>query len=471
MKKISGFLFIILIICIALPHLSFAIEGQAVSCACYCGVSLPAPCGDEDCKRACGYHEPSGGGSGAAAAGALAAPLYNASYGLGQAIGHLLFGNPEEEARKKAEETAKAAKEARQAEIARQKAEDALRQRAAEEARKRQQMYDRLSSELQVSPNFDGGPGSGLDLMTGDPNDNLHPQGTSFFGQGGGTPSNNAAPSNSAAKVSQGYTATAAAPAGTGDALPLIMGDPNAVDLRPSTTSNSGGTVKPDCQWGNEGSSVVDLRCLGLDPNKPVAIDPHVVKGQERVFAAQVDPKLLEDPNYKKAMKEEMLPGSAPYAEAVRYFTLAQKGHPNDPTVRTALLMAEDIYKERSQKEKDARSQAALLTLQGYASMMADESGKAQDYIAQARKLDPDNNNIKFMESLARTNTGTYPRRKEAYKLVAGSLYAISKQNYPDAIGMLEAAQRLQPEDKTIGMFLRQMRNYGAGGTGKKVNE
>ncbi|HEY6008435.1 MAG TPA: hypothetical protein VIU40_08945 [Geobacteraceae bacterium] len=34
-----------------------------VSCKCYCGISLPAPCGDEDCKRACGWKEPSGGGS------------------------------------------------------------------------------------------------------------------------------------------------------------------------------------------------------------------------------------------------------------------------------------------------------------------------------------------------------------------------------------------------------------------------
>jgi hypothetical protein len=34
-----------------------------VSCVCYCGITLPAPCGDEDCKRACGWKEPSGTGA------------------------------------------------------------------------------------------------------------------------------------------------------------------------------------------------------------------------------------------------------------------------------------------------------------------------------------------------------------------------------------------------------------------------
>lgn len=36
-----------------------AVAGQAVACHCYCGVNIPAPCGDEQCKSACGYQEPS----------------------------------------------------------------------------------------------------------------------------------------------------------------------------------------------------------------------------------------------------------------------------------------------------------------------------------------------------------------------------------------------------------------------------
>ena len=32
--------------------------GDVVGCQCYCGKFLRAPCGDEDCKRACGWQEP-----------------------------------------------------------------------------------------------------------------------------------------------------------------------------------------------------------------------------------------------------------------------------------------------------------------------------------------------------------------------------------------------------------------------------
>lgn len=40
-------------------------QGRAVSCGCYCGVSLPPPCSDDACKSACGY----GGGDPYAAYG------------------------------------------------------------------------------------------------------------------------------------------------------------------------------------------------------------------------------------------------------------------------------------------------------------------------------------------------------------------------------------------------------------------
>lgn len=58
----------------------------------------------------------------------------------------------------------------------------------------------------------------------------------------------------------------------------------------------------------------------------------------------------------------------------------------------------------------------------------------------------------------------TYSRRKDAYRLVS-----ISKQNIAAAVGMLEAAQRLQPEDKFIGAFLLEMCNYESGRLGEHV--
>ena len=97
--------------------------------------------------------------------------------------------------------------------------------------------------------------------------------------------------------------------------------------------------------------------------------------------------------------------------------------------------------------------------------MMGDNE-KAKGYIAQARKLDPNNDEVKFVESIAKVDLGpetAHPGRKNAYRFVANSLVSISKREIPAAISMLEAAQRLQPEDKLIGSLLSTMRNYEAG--------
>ncbi len=145
-------------------------------------------------------------GAGAAVSG-LSQPFYNLGYAIGDSIGKAIFGDPAAEARKKAEEAQRAEGEAQEAAIRRQWAEDQARIRAAEEARKRQETFDRLSSQLQLSTDFDG-RGTGPVLMLGD-NDGFRPQGTPFFAAGGG-----------------------AAPSGTPDTLSLIMGDPNVVDLR-----------------------------------------------------------------------------------------------------------------------------------------------------------------------------------------------------------------------------------------------
>jgi hypothetical protein len=223
---------------------------------------------------------------------------------------------------------------------------------------------------------------------------------------------------------------------------------------------------KPDCEWGNMGSSVVDLRCLGLDPNKPISVDPNVVKGKERVFPAQIDPATFKNTNYNKGFEALMRFDAASAAAAVEYFKQAQKERPKDPLVRNALLLAQDILRARQKKEANDKARAAYFTLQSYASMMMGDNENAKGYIAQARKLDPNDNNTKFVESLAKLDLGaegTYPGRRDAYRFVANSLVSISKQNIAVAVSMLEAAQRLQPLDQFIGMFLQELRNYEAG--------
>lgn len=231
---------------------------------------------------------------------------------------------------------------------------------------------------------------------------------------------------------------------------------------------------KTECEWGNMDSSVVDLRCLGLDPNKPIAVDPWVVKGKERVFPAQIDPKTFENVNYNKGFEALMRFDAASAAAAVKYFKEAQKERPNDPMVRNGLLLAQDILKARQKKEKDNQAKAAYFILQSYASLMTGDIINARHYIAQARQFDPANDNAKFVESLSTVDlghAGTSPARKEAYQLVASSLVSIYKQHYPVAIDLLDAAKRLQPEDKFIGMFLRELHKYEAGSASVSTDE
>jgi len=264
-----------------------------------------------------------------------------------------------------------------------------------------------------------------------------------------------------------GLQGTDAAALGLKDIGDTGTGSPGLKDI--TTSAKTDRPQKAECEWGNLGASVVDLRCLGLDPDKPISVDPNVTKGKERVFPAQIDPKTFENANYNKGFEALMRFDAASAAAAVQYFKKAQKERPKDPMVRNGLLLAQDIYKARLKKEKEKNDQAraTYLTLQSYAAMMMGDMEKAKDFITQARKLDPDNNNTKFMESFSKMDLGpkgSYSDRRDAYRLVANSLVSINRYgHFAVAQVMLESAQQLQPEDKFIGMFLQELRNYRAG--------
>lgn len=388
MKKIFAVNFLVfLLFAFTIPNISIA---GVEACKCYCGKILRAPCGDEDCKRACGWQEPT-------------APSTGPSY--------------DDEAERQRQE----AERQRQLEAERQRQRELEEQRKREEeaARKRQEEFERNKQEA-------------LKSMKGITEGELGLKGTGDLGLKG-----------------IGDTGT------SGFGLKDVQ-----------TPASKPQSKKMECEWGNMGSSVVDLRCLGLDPNKPISVDPNVVKGKERVFPAQIDPKTFENVNYNKGFEALMRPGVAAADAAIQYFKQAQLQRPNDPLVRNGLLLARDILKARLQKVQDDQAQAAYFTLQGYAALMMGDNEKAKGYIAQARKLDPNDNNAKFVESLAKSDLGaegSYPARKNAYRLVANSLVSISEQDFAAAVGALEAAQRLQPEDKFIGMFLSEMRKYETG--------
>jgi hypothetical protein len=285
MKMKKKLLIVAAVTMMLIPSLSFA--QQTVSCGCYCGKMTPPPCSDEKCKEVCGWPSSSGGSSG----------IYNGAYQLGQeigkGIGNLFFGDPQKRARRQAEEAQRAAEQAQAAELARQEAEA----RKAEEARKKQEAFDRLSSQLQLSEGFDG-KGGGLTLMLGDGDDGLRPQGTSFFGLGGGTGGSKL---NNDSKVvglrhRQGYSAVAAAPANPGDTLPLIMGDPDAapnlrVNKAPLVVNPR--TVKGKTQpAGSQLVSRAPISVFSSGASSTSGVDEFLFPGQ-RIFPKNPDKQLL----------------------------------------------------------------------------------------------------------------------------------------------------------------------------------
>jgi hypothetical protein len=225
-------------------------------CVACCGTFSMAG-GNPSCSPGsnwgCRGRSSSGGSSGAV--GGLYQPFYGLGYSIGQSIGEALFGDPVEEARRRAERAIRAENEAQSAKLARIEAEAKEAARKAEEARKKQETFDRLSSQLQLSEGFSS-QRSDLTLMLGDNEDGLRPQGTSFFGLGGGPGGSNL---NNNSKVvdlrpRQGNSLTTAAPANPGGALPLMLGDP---DTDPN---------------------VVDLR----DKKAPLVVDPPTAKGEPK---------------------------------------------------------------------------------------------------------------------------------------------------------------------------------------------
>lgn len=364
---------------------------DVAACRCYCGKIVRAPCGDEDCKRACGWQDP------ASPSPSQSVPAYDYE-----------------------------AERQRQQEAERQRLEAEQRRQEFEEQQKREEEAARNRRE-----DFERSKQNALKSMKG---------------------------------IAEGELGLKGSDAGE---LGLKgMDDTGARGLGLKDTQAPASKPKPkklECEWGTLDSSIVDLRCLGLDPDKPITVDPHIARGKERAFPAQPDPETFKNANYNKGFAALMRFDATSAAEAVKHFKEAQKERPKDPLIRNGLLLAQDIFKAREQKEKNDKAQATFLTLQSYAAMMMGENEKAKDHIAQARKLAPKDNNARFMEALANTDFGaeaTYPARKDAYKLVANGLVSISHQNLPTAIGMLEAAQRLQPEDKFIGMFLQELRKY-----------
>ncbi len=218
------------------------------------------------------------------------------------------------------------------------------------------------------------------------------------------------------------------------------LGDTDATGLGLRDGSNL-----PGCKWGDQGAAVVDLRCLGLDPDRPIAVDPHVVRGEQRVFSAQVDLTLFDDPDYIKAMEAEVRPGVETMDQAIQYFRRTQLKRPNDPMVEQALLLAETLLKGRIQQRQDNKDQAVQQLCHGLAALMMGDMVTAGDLIKRAGELDPANPNVAnwslTVAAMKAHFQGTGHDVKTVEKLVGNALTSEAWGNYGAEVREMENGQ------------------------------
>ncbi len=366
-------------------------SGQVAACHCYCGKVLRAPCGENDCKRACGW---TGGSSG----GSSGYPSVNDDAAAAAAA---------EAERQRQEEELRRQEEERQ----RQEAEEAQRRQAEFERNKQEALRDMkgIAGEL------------GLKGVETDDNPGL--KGLGDTGTGG-------------------------------------------LGLKDVPSSTGAQAAKnPDCQWGNLGSAVVDLRCLGLDPDKPISLDPHVVRGQQRVFPAQIDPATFKNPNYNKGFEALMRRTFSvkDAMDAIASFEAAQAQRANDPLVHNALLLAQDILKGRQRKEQEDQARAMQSLYHGIAALMMGDVRTAGDSVERAQKIDPASSTIgpwaRLMVGLGSQYTGAEPGKKVACQLVGNALIFESRGEFRNEIYALETAARLVPDDLYVKSMLWRARH------------
>ena len=221
-------------------------------------------------------------------------------------------------------------------------------------------------------------------------------------------------------------------------------------------------------------ANVVDLR--HLDPNKPITVDPNVVKGKERVFPVQPNPATFENTNYNKGF--EALRNDDPNS-ALRYFENAKKERPNDPLVHNALLLVQDLVKVHEKKEQTKKDQAVIWKIRAYLALMSDEPGTALAYITHARDLNPKNSEVndlfnttqKITNLLLSRKPGSTIEERAALRIAASSGHSIVKKKYSTALSMLEVAQNLSPNNVEIKKTVTWVKELQKGQNNNKNKE
>jgi tetratricopeptide (TPR) repeat protein len=210
------------------------------------------------------------------------------------------------------------------------------------------------------------------------------------------------------------------------------------------------------------GSSAVDLR--HLDPDRPIVVDPNVVKGRERVFSVQVSRETLNNPSYKKGCEAFM---SRDPEAALRYFRQAQKERPGDPLVRAQVLLAQDLIKVRQQEEKTQWGAYQVAFDGVHAARNGDYAG-ALYHFRRANEINPQdkiiarwkqnlwdlNLDLNRLEMDPGLSAQEKDREMKAMYLAGNGIVALLRGDLRTAQIVFEAAQNIEPQSKCLQVLL-----------------
>lgn len=220
------------------------------------------------------------------------------------------------------------------------------------------------------------------------------------------------------------------------------------------------------------GPEVVDLR--HLDPDRPIVVDPNVVKGKPRVFPAQVPLKTLENPNYKKGF--ESLMAGTPLV-ALSYFNEARKELPGEIMVGHALGLTQDIIRLRRERaESDILRRAEEEAARGYAAWLRGDFGAALEAYTRASTLAPQEARFEEAEDLvlhweqwrqslaAPMAPEAKAKAEKAFRVASSAILPLQRGDLVGAKMLFREALKLKPGDPNIRAALATVEASEAAG-------
>ena len=214
-------------------------------------------------------------------------------------------------------------------------------------------------------------------------------------------------------------------------------------------------------------ASIVDLR--HLDPNKPIIIDPNVVKGRPRRILVQPDTFKPTGADYDKGYDE--LKRHNPVA-ALDYFKKSLAANPDNLRVINAIDLAQDLVNLRQREAADQRRAARDMAAFATAQLATDPKNAAMPalWLREAYRLSPADQQVRdasaisygmYLEQLRQNRDRAQQEREEAALALADTSTALVREGkYADAIFVLKNAQAICPGQINIETTLAYLEGY-----------